>query len=247
MQDRGHERLAAFYNAATLLDIVKDGRDSTKKFFSYQVSARFEEAVDRAVSGFISIKAPYRHPCNGAWSIVASWGPGIGEAVYGTGYVMSPTHMLIPDRKGVSASAAGAWKKAFAKSSIIKTPVDNAEDHTSGTPHDPQRKDYLNRLGFEDHTEDPADDCNLYRAYTTRDPEKFEHLNFYYDASPDIGRYSQMLEKMKKRHEEVMDSIEASIERKYDSDRVKSFVPVLEEYIFDAAAERAIDAIEPAI
>lgn len=248
MQDRGHERAAAFYDANILLDVIKGGRNSDKKFYSYQVSQRFEEAIDKAVVGFISIKAPHAYPCNGAWSIVVAWGPGIGEAVYGTGYVMSPNHTLVPDRSSVSDSAAGAWKKAFGKSGIIKTPIDSVEDHRDGVIHDPRRKNYLSRLGFDDHTEDPADDCKLYRAYTTSDPEKFEHLNFYYDASPVIGRYSQMLESMKKRHEEVLDSIESTIQRsEHDINRVKSFVPVLEEDIFGAALERGIDAIEPAL
>lgn len=245
-QDRGHERAAAFYDANILLDVIRGGRNNTKKLYSYQASQRFEEAIDSAVVGFISIKAPFAYPCNGAWSIVVSWGPGIGEAVYGTGYVMSPNHTLVPDRHSVSDSAAGAWKKAFEKSGIVKTPIDSVEDHRDGNPHDPQRKDYLKRLGFEDHTEDPADDCKLYSAYTTRDPEKFEHLNFYYDASPVIGRYAQMLESMKKRHEETMDGIEASIHRsEHDSGREKSFVPILEENIFEAALARGIDAIEP--
>jgi len=239
LKDRGDKKAAAFYDAGLFLSLMKGARQWEQ----------LDDAIEKSMAAFVSIKEPYKYPCSGAWSISLAWGPGYGEVLYGTAYVLSPNHTLIPDRHSVSGRAAEAWKKAFAKSGIIKKPIDNVEDHREGMPHSEKRKNYLNRLGFEDHTDDPADDCNLYDPATTSDPEKFEHLNFYYDASPVIGRYSQTLQTMQQRNDEVMEELTSVSEEEFVSGNLKSPFDreTLEEEIYDKTHDRAIDGIERAL
>lgn len=72
-----------------------------------------------AIRGFIRIRKP-NNPCDGAWEVAMSAGPGFGKQLYQSAYAMSPTGKLIPDRISVSddnpetgaRGARGGWKKA---------------------------------------------------------------------------------------------------------------------------------------
>jgi len=74
----------------------------------------------KAIVGYILVKKPESYsiadePCNGAWEVNKSWGPGYGKLVYDMGYALSPSGILIPDRTRVSAKAQMGWIKASAK------------------------------------------------------------------------------------------------------------------------------------
>lgn len=64
-----------------------------------------------AMRGFISIRKP-AHPCDEAWEVIMSVGPGYGKLVYGLAYAMSPTGKLISDRASVSDDAQRGWQRA---------------------------------------------------------------------------------------------------------------------------------------
>lgn len=87
---------------------------------------RVFNAAWEAVRGYIMITKP-DEPCGGAWQVSEVWGPGYGSEVYGLGYVMSPSGILMPDRFAVSKRAAGAWERA--SQFLTRIPLDDCYKH----------------------------------------------------------------------------------------------------------------------
>jgi len=111
----------ASINTTGLAAVQTSDTDIKKEAVIYDI-ATLEEMLDQifegdenialgAVRGIIRIRRP-SNPCDGAWEVVLSAGPGIGKLVYGTAYAMSPSGKLIPDRMSVSVDAERGWKRA---------------------------------------------------------------------------------------------------------------------------------------
>lgn len=96
--------------------------------------------VYRIIRGFTSIKQS-SNPCNGAWEVKGTAGPGYGKLVYGVAYAVSPTGILISDRGSVSDPAEAGWKRA--RDQRISKELDDVE---------------------KPKTPDPSDDCRVYKA-----------------------------------------------------------------------------------
>lgn len=75
------------------------------------------------VKGYIKIAAPMK-PCNDAWQVKFSAGPGYGKFLYGAAFEVSPSGFIMPDRGQVSTSAAAGWSSAAQKSREV-LPLDN--------------------------------------------------------------------------------------------------------------------------
>lgn len=133
--------------------------------------------------GYIRITRPDK-PCNGAWEVTSAWGPGIGKTVYGLGFALSPTGLLMPDRLGVLPPAVAGWKKQSGRTMMA---LDNHKHPPAGT--DP----------FHDahHTADPNDDCRMNK-------DGIDFLNYSYAAQ---GWEKGMLDSMVARHEETMTGV----------------------------------------
>ena len=135
------------------------------------------------VRGYIQISKPDKK-CNGAWEVTSAWGPGIGKTIYGLGFALSPTGILMPDRLGVLPPAVGGWKK---QSNRNMKALDNHKHPPDGTDpfHD------------EHHTEDPSDDCRMNK-------DGIDFLNYSYEAQ---GWEAGVLDSMVTRHEETMTGV----------------------------------------
>lgn len=133
--------------------------------------------------GYIRITRPDK-PCNGAWEVTSAWGPGIGKTIYGLGFALSPTGILMPDRLGVLPPAVGGWKK---QSNRNMKALDSHKHPPKGTDpfHD------------EHHTEDPSDDCRMNK-------DGIDFLNYSYEAQ---GWEAGVLDSMVTRHEETMTGV----------------------------------------
>lgn len=114
--------------------------------------------------------------CYGAWMVYKSAGPGMGKYVYGLGYALSPSGLLIPDRMSVSPSARGGWKKQASK----------------------RGKKFLDNITLPPKSrrtpDDPSDDCA---------PQDEEGLNYAFEGSSDDSR---MLALLTAEHERMMNT-----------------------------------------
>lgn len=189
---REHDDFASaiVYSVNDLVSVVEsEPTDLSDAFYNNNVSR-----------GYIRITRPDK-PCNGAWEVTSAWGPGIGKTVYGLGFALSPTGLLMPDRLGVLPPAVAGWKKQTGRT--MKA-LDNHKHPPKGT--DP----------FHDahHTEDPTDDCRMNK-------DGIDFLNYSYEAQ---GWEKGMLDSMVARHEETMvqvSSPEGVEEALFDSARRK--------------------------
>lgn len=91
------------------------------------------DLLNDAMIGMIVI-APPKNPCNGAWEVRLTAGPGQGKIVYAMGYKMSPSGKLIADRKSLSRPAQNAWKQVVKKSS--GEPLDDVSNPKNNDPND---------------------------------------------------------------------------------------------------------------
>jgi hypothetical protein len=140
---------------------------------------------DEIIRGFIEVGPPEdRGPCYKAWEVKRSAGPGLGQLVYGIGFALSPSGLLIPDRGYVSPSASTGWQKQASKRP--SHPLDNISAHNS---HNRSARPHPH------HTDDISDDCVVH------DKEGKEHLDFAYEA---LGNESQLLSSMTQTHENIM-------------------------------------------
>jgi hypothetical protein len=129
------------------------------------------------VKGLIAIQ-PAENPCWGAYEVKISAGPGLGKLVYGVGYAMSPSRILIPDRKLVSDKAREAWGKVYAKPQVKKFHLDNKNVR---------------------RTPEPEDDCEVHNPDDPNNP-----LNYAYKGS---GEEMALLGTLKASHQNVLNQI----------------------------------------
>ena len=142
-----------------------------------------DEAVDKnIVRGYIVIAKPAskRTPCNGAWEVKFSVGP--GAIVYGVGYALSPSGILMPDRRSVSDRAKGGWLKQSGRTNKTLDDID-AHDAQDGSKQD-----------HPNHTDDTSDDCRM-------NDQGIDALNRSYEI---IAGEKEMLKSMMDRHNETM-------------------------------------------
>lgn len=85
--------------------------DAMEQWLQAIVSEEGRDYALDTIRGMIRIRKP-GNPCDGAWEVSMSAGPGFGKQVYGAAYAMSPTGKLIPDRMSVSAAARRGWSRA---------------------------------------------------------------------------------------------------------------------------------------
>lgn len=114
-----------------------------------------------AIVGQVRIQSPSK-PCNGAFEVKSSSGPGAGKLVYTLASHMSEKLSgggLIPDRDNLSQDALNSWKK-FAKSN-------------SGHALD----DATNPIN-----NDPNDDCDVWKGGSGHTKQKYERS---YDKLPE--------------------------------------------------------------
>lgn len=93
-------------------------------------------------NGYIKIAASKR-PCNDAWEVKFSAGPGYGKFLYGAAFEASPSGFIMPDRGQVSASAMDGWTRA-ARRSREMLPLDDYKD-----PRTPPKSDDCKVYGDE--------------------------------------------------------------------------------------------------
>lgn len=96
------------------VDSVKTVCDSARGDIQ-DLESTFRREMYYSIIGMIRIEKPL-HPCNGAWEVKNSAGPGQGKLVYAMGYFLSPSGKLIADRFSVSRKAQNSWKRVRKKS-----------------------------------------------------------------------------------------------------------------------------------
>ena len=170
VDEGSQQKRAVIYNITQLMKFASEGGDFDDP----------EAAVDAGVvEGYIMIEKP-KDPCNRAWEVKFTAGPGLGKIVYGIGYALSPSGALISDRSSVSSAAVGGWSKAFS-SDRPKKPLDDMSHPAPGS----------DRFHDAHHTEDDAsDDCKPSR-------QSIELLNYSYHAE---GWEKPMLNSLKAAH-----------------------------------------------
>jgi hypothetical protein len=161
--------------------------------------------ADTFVKGFIEVGPPrgmgHRSagPCNGAWMVYRSAGPGYGKIVYGVGFALSPSGRLIPDRLDVSDSAKAGWDKQFT-GGRGRLPLDDIDAHRDGGTIRPH----------PNHTDDPSDDCMVFKDLSYEDDgasyDNDQQLNYSYDA---VGWEVAELEKMSQKHQDLMSQLKS--------------------------------------
>lgn len=169
---------------------VSDGESGSRVVTIYDVGKLLGGAVAEEDSGTVAAKkvvvgyvvvVPSRHPCNGAWEVKYSAGPGYGKLVYGVGYAATPNNMLIPDREHVSPDAYRGWKTQQEKPGVEKAPLDYYK-----SPRTP----------------DPNDDCEVHFRFDTDCGDRSaEPLNYSY-VGPSWGK--RVLSELEDMHREVM-------------------------------------------
>ena len=157
-------------------------------FRKEQLSAR---SIEGAIRGLIQIREP-NNPCWGAWEVIASAGPGgadISRTIYGLGYALSPSGIIMPDRKSVSAPAKSAWERVAAKGGRKVLPLDDIS-----LPVEQRRTPDF-----------PDDDCELYRGKSKgTDPNKNSQLQNAYAAT---GKEKGMLGYLSAAHESFLEDL----------------------------------------
>lgn len=78
------------------------------------------EVINKSVVGYGVFGPPDKGKAYGAWEVTHAAAPGLGKILYGIGYALSPTGLLMPDRHTVSPDAAQAWKKASKERQSLK-------------------------------------------------------------------------------------------------------------------------------
>lgn len=111
-------------------------------------------AFEKSVVGYGSFGPPEKGEAMGAWEVYNAAGAGYGKIIYGVGYALSPSGLLVPDRQTVSPSASKSWRKAAG-----------------------ERKKYkLDDFPPDNRTEDSFDDAELHKEPGS------DHLNYAYAA-----------------------------------------------------------------
>ena len=144
-----------------------------------QDDSYLEKYVVPMIHGIIGINSTPE--CEGIWAVdYIRARPAVdGGILYRAGYAMAPGNTLMPDRDHVSASASAAWKKAFNKKTITKTPLPPGCDE----PAEIAKKEF-----------DPKKHSHLQHAYTLNDSSEFESLTQSHEAlSSEYGKAFQSI------------------------------------------------------
>lgn len=198
VQDDGSEKTAILYSPEDVDKLIRQFRDAEKKrkedYKFYWKKIRLADmSIEGAVRGIIQIKEP-SNPCWGAWEVIASAGPGgadIARTVYGLGYALSPSGVIMPDRASVSGAAKAAWARVADKGGRKVLPLDDIS-----LPVERRRTPDF-----------PDDDCKLYTGKSKdTDPNKNPHLQNAYAAQ---GWERGMLRFLTAAHESFMDDLAA--------------------------------------
>jgi len=154
------------------IDEVLRGKYSAEKFI-----------LHRVMRGIIEIRKP-RNPCNGAWEVKLSAvkNPGDGGLIYGLGFAMSSTGILMPDRGTVSQRAQQGWIKQKSRGG---KPFDDVEHPM---------------------TTDTSDDCFIHNDEDMCKVHVDEDmLNRSYEEE---GWESGLFSRLEETHEETMDMMD---------------------------------------
>jgi len=183
---------AVIYDQNRLIDNIEAlGRD----VFTESNETVLQFLLDGIFLGIIQIKKP-QSPCNGAWEVSASVGPSklLARNVYGLAYALSPSGSIIADRSSVSGDALNAWRSIYSSKS---SPEGGKKTPSGRVIRGRKRLDDLGHQhdieGNEYHTDDPADDCKIYKDEAA--------LNWSYEAE---GWEYGMLQFLERNHELTM-------------------------------------------
>lgn len=162
----GNQRTAVVIDAAAAAELA-EMLDSPKPPSSGKLQTMLQT---RVIKGLIMVAEPASSECWGAWEVKFSAGRGMGKLLYGLGYAMTPSRLLMPDRKKVSDDAGFAWDKMSGKTKDMTdaaTQKRSSSRDVAGT---------LSRIKFDDErnpkTDIPEDDCRIHNSR--------EHLNYAY-------------------------------------------------------------------
>jgi hypothetical protein len=201
LESIGGERLAALINkgsqviSATLYDAARLEATVADPSFEGLGSYSFEVAmINDIMKGVIKIVEPFKlvGQCYDAWQVVSARGAGYGREIYGLAYALSPSRRLVSDRIYVSEDAIDGWRKASSKRKAL--PLDDYK-HEHDDPN-------------EYHTEDPYDDCKVYRG------AGMEHLNFAYEAN---GSEDALLASLTASHARAMARVDPQFMEEFES------------------------------
>lgn len=191
VRDDGSEKTAILYSPEDVDKLLRTYKDADERrggdsSFYWKKIKLTEKSIEGAIRGVIQIREPGQ-PCWDAWEVIASAGPGgadIARTIYGLGYAMSPSGVIMPDRGTVSAPAKAAWARVASKGDRYALPLDDIDD--------PQ-------------TSDPQDDCKLYRGKSKNtDPKDNPALQNAYQAQ---GWEKGMLNYLTAAHESFIDDL----------------------------------------
>jgi len=107
-----------------------------------------------SIVGYGVFSKPTKGEAHGAYEVTHAAAPGLGKVLYGIGYGVSPSGLLMPDRHAVSMDADQAWKRASRDRKSLK----------------------LDDLPPNNKTKNPEDDAELHDV-----PGK-EHLDYAYQS-----------------------------------------------------------------
>lgn len=122
-------------------------RKGDEDLFNFVKDTIYESIVGYAVFG-----PPDKGEAYDAYEVTHMAAPGLGKVLYGMGYALSPSGLLMPDRHTVSPDASAAWKKASKERETLK----------------------LDDLPPNNKTKDPDDDAELHKE------KGKEHLDYVY-------------------------------------------------------------------
>jgi hypothetical protein len=105
---------AVVYSAPALIDVVRANAALPPEEQAESVDDLVSAFMDAGVVvGYVKLNKP-AEPCNDAWKVIGSWGPGMGAVVYDLALALSPTGRLMSDRFSVSPGARSRWEKISA-------------------------------------------------------------------------------------------------------------------------------------
>lgn len=212
VEDAGSEKTAILYSPQDVDKLLRQFQDAEEKrkedYRHYWEKIRLADmSIEGAVRGIIQLRQP-SNPCWGAWEVIASAGPGgadIARTVYGLGYALSPSGIIMPDRASVSGAAKAAWARVAGKGGRKVLPLDDITNPK---------------------TPDPQDDCRLYTGKSRdTDPSKNPQLQNAYSAQ---GWEKGMLKYLTAAHESFMDDLAAEspkLPRALEMYLIKSALP----------------------
>ena len=166
----GDAAVAALYDAGSLVSFIDQlGVKNIGLWarLASQDESYLERYIVPMIHGIIGINSTPE--CEGIWAVdYIRARPAVdGGILYRAGYAMAPGNTLMPDRDHISASASAAWKKAFNKKTITKTPLPPGCDE----PAEIAKKEF-----------DPKKHSHLQHAYTLNNTSEFKSLTGTHEA-----------------------------------------------------------------